>query len=238
VKLSSAAHVSLRIALAVFCCVVACSSPVHAADERYSLGTVQVEDSVSVAPGEETATAIGFYNIDGTVPVDVEVTVPVVPAGWSAMLQPRCDSDARILSRGPGSRLLLRLDPMPVYSDRVDCQSACEQRFWLERRGYVCAVAVDLCLAASSDGPREAGPLAVHVLATWETAPPQERDLMYTLVVEAAGAGVAADGEAGASGPPLAALLVVCLVLLAAAFVFLAARRLRNQQHFTTINLS
>lgn len=158
---------------------------VCAADERYSLGTIQEDDVLSVGTGKEVVTTIGFYNVDGTAPVDVEVTIPIVPDGWSAEFLPRCE-EASAASSESGRRFRLHVEPMRLTSERASCPGTCEEQYWLPGRGYVCALAIDMRVAAPMQTARLTDTLTVHVVGTWDVAsgaPPQERDLQYDLAV-------------------------------------------------------
>lgn len=183
---------SVRAALTVVCCAllllchVAVPVRAVAGDERYSLGTVQEEASLQVEAGGQTGTTIGLYNIDGTVPVRARLTVLDLPDGWMAALVPACEDPDKTVPAGGHDALELLVEPMQVFSERPVCEAPCAKAYWLPGRGYVCAAAVELRLAA----PRQSidGPLLLRVLVTglWEDFPgamPQERELVYDVTV-------------------------------------------------------
>ena len=178
--------------LACLCCIAAlpaCPAPddasVVAADERCSLGTIQEGGVLELIPGGEASTTIGFYNVDGTVPVTVELELVDVPGGWSATLEPRCRDGMPSASSESDCRLRFRIDPMPLSPERPVCEGACEKSYWLQDRGYVCARAVDVCITAPADVSTGAT-LRLSVVGTCDSASglmPQERELAYEVVM-------------------------------------------------------
>ncbi len=158
-----------------------------AAGERYSLGTIQEDEVLDIGGGQETKTAIGLYNIDGTVPVQVDMSVVDVPGGLDVRLVPRCN-EARIVAAAESEHTVsLQVAPMNVHEDMPTCESPCTHAWWLPGRGYVCAVAVDILVRAPENRTAHGGTLTVSVIGSWKSSPvaiPQERELVYDVIVE------------------------------------------------------
>ncbi|HHE41051.1 MAG TPA: hypothetical protein ENL12_00175 [Dehalococcoidia bacterium] len=175
--------------LASLVCRLSASSPVCAADQRYSLGTVQEEASLEVEAGGEVSTTIAFYNIDGTVPVHVNVSLYNVPDGWDVRLVPAC-ADSAVVSPHSEEALTLRLEPMQLFLERPECRLPCTKRYWLPERGYVCALPIILHVSVPQERASKHVTLGVRVIATWDgstNAIPQERDLVYDVTIVSAG---------------------------------------------------
>lgn len=158
-----------------------------AAGERYSLGTIQQDESLDIGAGEETKTAIGLYNIDGTVPVLVDMEVVDAPDGLEVRLIPRCNEADIVATAESERRISLHVAPMDVHEDMPACESSCTHAWWLPDRGYVCAVAVDILVRAPDIRTAHGGTLTVSVIGSWKSSPgaiPQERELVYDIIVE------------------------------------------------------
>ncbi|MFW6056336.1 MAG: hypothetical protein ACOC9B_03410 [Chloroflexota bacterium] len=157
-----------------------------AAEERYSLGTIQQDEVLDIEAGEEVTTSVGLYNVDGTLPVQVDMTVLDVPDGLDVRLLPRCH-DAGIVTVESESKISLHVAPMDLHEDMPSCEDPCTDAWWLPERGYVCAIAVDVLVRAPDNHTTGGGPLTVSVIGSWESSPgaiPQERELVYDIVVE------------------------------------------------------
>ena len=128
---------SAQVLLACLAILFAPCSPssVAADDSRYSLGTIQYDEHLEIAAGSRLTTLLAFYNVDGTLPVDLELYVAEASRGLAISLS-RPDAEAG----SAGTDVLsLRVSPSRLYEESPDCQSAGQRAEYLPTRGYVSA---------------------------------------------------------------------------------------------------
>ena len=170
-------------ALMVATMVVAfCATNVSADDSRYSLGTIQYDEKLEIVAGSQSTTLLGFYNIDGTVPVRLEVFFAEAPQGWEVHLS--CPGSESGLSGT--DRLSLSANPSEPYAESPDCLLPGQRVAYLPGRGYVCADIVEIEVSVPEDEAySEEAALSVGAIATWDegAAPAQERTFQYRVSV-------------------------------------------------------
>jgi len=149
------------------CIAVACAalltlvpSDTQADDGRYSLGTIQPAVDLEVVPGVPSTTWLGFYNIDGTEPTTVVLSVATFPPAWQVTLS----ADAS--SRGAGA-LTLTVEPSVPTDVPQQCAPAMTSLL-LSGRGYVCADTVWLhVLVPEGYGTPGKAEVTVRAMANW-----------------------------------------------------------------------
>ena len=154
----------------------------YADEMRYSLGTVQEDRELRVAPGGTVTTTVAFYNIDGNVPTAVDVSVVEAPDDWLVTVE-------RPGATGDDSGVVsLVVEPSEPQSVAPVCpEQGCES-VWLAPRGFVCVDVVRVRIelpAAAGGGAR--GTVRIIAVAGWQTeegvAPfPQEREFVFDVL--------------------------------------------------------
>jgi len=174
-------------ALAALACLAILFAPcgpssVVADDSRYSLGTIQYDEHLEMAADSRLTTLLAFYNVDGTLPVDLELYVVEAPQGLTISL---ARPDAEAGSAGTDV-LSLRVSSSVLYEESPDCQSAGQRAVYLPTRGYVCADVVEVVVdATGAEVTTQDLSFRIGALATWEggAAPAQERVFQYQVSV-------------------------------------------------------
>jgi len=204
--------------LGLLCVVLAgAAAPATVADElRYSLGTIQSETTLRIPPGGTADAALGFYNIDGNVPTTVDLFVVEAPRWCTVMLTRAAEPGAE--------RLTLLVEPSAAQTMMPKCADAGRQVFLVEPRGYVCADVVDVhAELTGSTGEDDKGVVRLVALARWESSggialPPQEREFLFDVVVDAGD--VTAAVQPSRPDTHVWALVVSALVLAGAVLLY------------------
>jgi len=195
---------SVRRFLVPACVLIAAGAPVgaYADDGRYSLGAIQQATALEVVAGVPGATWLGFYNIDGSAPTVVALSVASFPQGWRVTLS----TDA--LPAG-ADEVAVTVEPSSPSDIPLECAPATTS-FLLSDRGYVCAETVWLHVLAPEGGSAFGdGEVTVRAVATWpaQSAFRQERDFEFRVQV------VAPVGKTRPWLPPVLAAAAVALFL-------------------------
>jgi len=174
--------VSVRRFLVLACAMIAAGAPtvLHADDGRYSLGAIQPATDLEVVAGVPVATWLGFYNIDGTAPTTVALSIASSPKGWQVTLS----TDA---SPAGADEVTVTLEPSSPSDQPPECAPSTTP-FLLSGRGYVCAETAWLrVLVPQGDGTPREGEVTVRAEATWPSqgAFRQERNFVFRVQVAA-----------------------------------------------------
>jgi hypothetical protein len=167
--------------LVLACFLLAAGIPCRAQadDARYSLGAVQPVMELEVVEEVAGSTWLGFYNIDGTVPTTMALSIVSFPEGWQVTLS----TDA--LSSGTDHATLM-VEPSSPAQQPQNCGEPAAKSVWLSGRGYVCADTawLHILVPAGGGGPTQAT-VAVRAVATWaaQGSFQQERDFVYAVRV-------------------------------------------------------
>jgi hypothetical protein len=210
-------------ALLALLALLGCVTGAGADEMRYSLGSVQAEDFLTLEAGESSVTELYFYNIDGSLPTLLELEVLEAPAGWEvALSRPGAIDGAPSLS--------LMVTPSSPHPTPPACEAG-RSAVHLGSLGYVVAEAVSVHVTSPDPLPSSEGVLRLRAVATWQvpggTAPfPQERVFTYRLVSPLASAAVPAAAPAGEPGVGVAPLLLAAC--LAAGALTLLGRSMRK----------